>query len=252
MSVARILTKLESDPACGSYQAVYAAAAASGDTLYGFWEHVTGSVSTNQAAQNRLAVIAQQNNVAPTPYDSYNTITQAGETFSFSLPATTPMGRITFDTVTLVLHDANGGIALTKTFQVSSGPDTLQISGGLQFDDPKNPVTPAANGRGAHCKVHWTVPAADWATAVADLNANVLEYGGTCLWELIGDTNIMNPNGTGTGDFTSYTSDLQSCPWNRPFMLATSFTATTAGNNTLDLGYDIFAPTAPPAERSRP
>ena len=186
LSIARILTRLESDPACGSYKAVYAAAAASGDTLYGFWGVVTTPIYTNQAALNRVARLAEGNNVAPIPNIGQTTITQAGATFYFYLPVTSPTQRITFDTVTLVLHDANGGVALNQTFQVSNGPTGVWINtdSGLAYDDPQDPVD-LRPGRGAVCGVHWTVPAAAWTAAVADLNANINPTGGQCYWRVL-------------------------------------------------------------------
>ena len=60
-------------------------------------------------------------------------------------------------------------------------------------------------------------------------------------------TNIMDPTGTATGYFTSYTSALKVRRGTHPLCCAaTSFTATSPGNDTLDLGYNIFGPDGTP------
>ena len=93
--------------------------------------------------------------------------------------------------------------------------------------------------RGGWVLVEWTVPDDEWELDAAILDANP----GPFKWDVVGITNISDTNPLKQ---TAYSSAQEPFDLIDPELIPTFFTATSPGNDTLDLGYDIVTPGSGP------
>ena len=174
-------------------------------------------------------------------------LTSGTPTFTFWLPITGDptdaatqaafpytTARFTFDEVTLDVLNPDGSKVFSQEFDLDTGtsqrPDNDALRDMGLIVKQTLPATPT---QGAMMKVSWTVPAAQWATDVADMTGPA-EF---CNWRVTGDTYFD----LGKGQASSYRSQTKYFPVQLAYPDPTSFLATSPGNNTLDLTYNIVS-----------
>ena len=146
----------------------------------------------------------------------------------------------TFTSVTLQVFDAYTGDAtsFSQTFVLLTAnnlpPGLTMVPGSLQAATPTD---------GARMEVSWTVPQVQWNNAVSQIFTSPWGY----TWTVTGITTII---GGYINDASSYQSEhgyfgiYMPPPAPTAFnagLAPTAFTATSAGNNTLDLTYNIVS-----------
>ncbi len=239
-SVARILWGL--DAPGGEYgfgpAAVFELAEDSGGTLYGLWQELTDPASQCYVNPDVLAGTFADENVAP----DADTATVVGDTatFDFWLPVTTAYNQfsagVTFDQVTVEVRGDGGAVAFSRTFAgLNDGVGERDITAPLSelnYDAKKG-------DQGGWVEVQWKVSGAEWQNDAMLLG----ESTGPFTWDVVGTTNVSDSS---PSEQTVYPSEQEPFPFTAPYAMVASFTATSPGNNTLDLSYDIVTPNTGP------
>ncbi len=258
LSVAKILWTLDCDGVnnlCHQYDDGDFLTLCYGGSLYCLYNSVLALLSNVNDQMSNLDFLGRifaAQDVAPSAEGT--DFTSGTPTFTFWVPITgdptdaatqaafpLATARFTFDSVELDVFDPAGSNVLTKPFSLDSVPFSGQRPNNAALEGmglTVNQTLPATATHGAWMKLSWTVPAADWAKAVKQMTG----ARDLCSWTVTGTTQYD----VGRRLASAYVSQEKNFDYNTAEIDPTSFLATSAGNNTLDLTYNIVSPDGTP------
>jgi hypothetical protein len=262
-SVAEIMCELETNPLAKAVcpdgsKSVYNFARNSGGTLLGLWNALTSGV--DDATRYDLSTIFADHNVAPSPAAVDET--HSTPWIDFYLPVVSNltgadgcMNAETFDTIYVNVTDDSGDVILNHKFTLVSdpfddaqwtvamprpavAPEAVDTDGQVYYEAPaKND----SEDTPTQLLVDWEITPADWSAAVGKALADDPNFlsDPVCYYTVTGGNTCF---GTGTGATSGYESAPKEFEFADPTPKPTSFKATSAGQNTLDLAYNIVTP----------